>query len=731
MTKIYHNDGNGEFHAISTSLPGVEGSAAWGDYDNDGRLDILLSGTGLSSGFVKLYHNDGNGAFHEVSTGIGSVEGGSVAWGDYDNDGRLDILLNGSVDDACVSEIYLNDGNGAFHEVSPQPLAAQSAAVAWGDYNRDGKLDALFSGSLPDLQSAPGQYSTNDTTLVYPNGSDAVNTVPDAPAGLTATAMSPTSVSLSWTAPHDAQTPAGGLTYNLRVGTTPGGDDIVAPPSDADGLQLVAQRGMIQGTTWTLTGLTPDKTYYWSVQAVDTSFDGSPFAAEKSVMAGAAISSVVVAEASTPKNGILESSDSLKITWAASSSLGIASQSVQIDGSIVTPINGPYGGLYYYCQVAKRGVGTHSYKITLTDKKGASVSSTGTFPVVAPLPPAISAVVVAEASTPKNGILESNEPLIITWAGTSSLGIAAQTLSVDGKATAAINGPYAGLYYGCTIGIQSAGSHQYVIAATDSKGGTFSLTGAFTVAASQAATPTVSSVVVAEAAAPKNGTLESSDQLVITWAATGQPAIASQSVVIDGRRMTTIGGPYSHLYYSCSIGARSAGTHTYAITATNTSGFSSTNSGTFSVAASTTVPVSIGSVVAAEAVAPRDGHSVADGIAGDHLGRVVQRQDRVADVDHRRPHDFIGLRSLRRTVLLRSDRRWSAGSHAYTITSTDSKGISATCSGTFLVTASTGSAGKMAGGGAIGRGDLLAAVMREMENGRGDQASDDLLDAVL
>ncbi len=102
-------------------------------------------------------------------------------------------------------------------------------------------------------------------------------------------------------------------------------------------------------------------------------------------------------------------------------------------------------------------------------------------------PPTITSVVAAEA-TPQNGILESNEKLVITWAATSTLGIASQTMTVDGKTISPINDPYGGLNYSCPIGIWSTGSHTYAITATDSTGVSSNSTGTFVVVA-QPATP--------------------------------------------------------------------------------------------------------------------------------------------------------------------------------------------------------------------------------------------------
>ncbi|MBK8552308.1 MAG: VCBS repeat-containing protein [Ignavibacteria bacterium] len=74
------------------------GSAAWGDNDNDGDLDILSNGhDGLNVNSI-VYRND-SGSFVNINAGLSPAGYGSaVAWGDYDNDGDLDILLSGRID---------------------------------------------------------------------------------------------------------------------------------------------------------------------------------------------------------------------------------------------------------------------------------------------------------------------------------------------------------------------------------------------------------------------------------------------------------------------------------------------------------------------------------------------------------------------------------------------------------------------------------------------------------
>jgi len=112
LSRIYHNNGNGTFTDIGAGLtPVTWGSVAWGDYENDGDLDLLLTGYGDIPGTTqvsKVYRNDG-GVFTDISAGlIGVGNYSSGVWGDYDNDGRLDILLIGDNSSGYVTRIYRN-----------------------------------------------------------------------------------------------------------------------------------------------------------------------------------------------------------------------------------------------------------------------------------------------------------------------------------------------------------------------------------------------------------------------------------------------------------------------------------------------------------------------------------------------------------------------------------------------------------------------------------------------
>jgi hypothetical protein len=149
VSKVYRNDGGGVFSDAGAALTGVSDSAvAWGDYDNDGDLDILLTGGADGSPLSIVYRNDTPSGFTDIGAGLTGVMKGSVAWGDYDNDGDLDILLTG----AHHSKVYRNDGGGTFTNIGAGLTGVKDSSVAWGDYDNDGDLDILLTGQwLPDI----------------------------------------------------------------------------------------------------------------------------------------------------------------------------------------------------------------------------------------------------------------------------------------------------------------------------------------------------------------------------------------------------------------------------------------------------------------------------------------------------------------------------------------------------------------------------------------------------
>jgi hypothetical protein len=99
-------------------------------------------------------------------------------------------------------------------------------------------------------------------------------------------------VKLSWSQATDDHTPSNGLNYNIRVGSAPGGVDIVSPEADVvTGYRRVVAIGNAQERLFSLlTNLSGGK-YYWSVQAIDTAFAGGAFANESTFVVPPSISS--------------------------------------------------------------------------------------------------------------------------------------------------------------------------------------------------------------------------------------------------------------------------------------------------------------------------------------------------------------------------------------------------------------------------------------------------------
>ena len=168
ISKIYQNNGDNTFtEQTSIALTGVsDASIAWGDYDNDGDLDILLTGSTSTGGISKIYRNNGDNTFTEqTSIALTGVYSGSAKWGDYDNDGDLDILLTGYTGTGSTSKIYRNNGDNTFTEQTSIALTGVywSSAV-WGDYDNDGDLDILMTGD----GQAPEVYPKYTAIIILP-----------------------------------------------------------------------------------------------------------------------------------------------------------------------------------------------------------------------------------------------------------------------------------------------------------------------------------------------------------------------------------------------------------------------------------------------------------------------------------------------------------------------------------------------------------------------------------
>src|SRR6185436_18674896 len=102
-TQLLHNVNFGAA-LVPHALPGpvlTNGSGAWADFDNDGDLDLAICGNYVSNGALvvatRLLRNDGAGGFIDLNAGLTGLAYGDLAWGDFDNDGRVDLFITGTV----------------------------------------------------------------------------------------------------------------------------------------------------------------------------------------------------------------------------------------------------------------------------------------------------------------------------------------------------------------------------------------------------------------------------------------------------------------------------------------------------------------------------------------------------------------------------------------------------------------------------------------------------------
>jgi hypothetical protein len=172
----------------------------------------------------------------------------------------------------AIAKVYRNDGGGVFTDIGAGLTGVYDSSVAWGDYDNDGDLEILLTGNDSDLSSI---------TKVYRNDAATANVIPGAPASLAAT-VDLDQITLSWAAASDTETPPAGLTYNLRVGTSPGASDVMSPMAAGSGHRLIPAMGNAQHGVKAILKSLPLGTYYWSVQAIDSAFAGSAFPAGRS-----------------------------------------------------------------------------------------------------------------------------------------------------------------------------------------------------------------------------------------------------------------------------------------------------------------------------------------------------------------------------------------------------------------------------------------------------------------
>jgi enediyne biosynthesis protein E4 len=211
---LYHNNGDGTFTDL-TITAGVGGggwstSAGWIDYDRDGRLDLFVGRYvewDFDAGSVYcgdtrpgnraychpdtfksatniLYHQRADGSFEDVSAKSGIEEPAGkalgVAFGDFDNDGFMDIFV---ANDSVRQSLYHNKGNGTFEDIAVSSGAGYDEngktyagmGVAAGDYDNDGYPD-IFITTLSN-ERYPLYHNDRDLSFTYATNSTGVGRI--------------------------------------------------------------------------------------------------------------------------------------------------------------------------------------------------------------------------------------------------------------------------------------------------------------------------------------------------------------------------------------------------------------------------------------------------------------------------------------------------------------------------------------------------------------------------
>ena len=227
-------------------------------------LGVLIQGKSLQASFSSYNTSD-----YDFS-GIKALYSGDITAGDFDNDGRLDVVVTGE-DDNGVATTELYSEVGSKHELYDYPFAGLRQSTAeWVDYDMDGDLDLFVMGIS----------GTGVKTILYETEiENKANTAPPAPTNLKANDLGFGVVSLEWDAPKDDF--SDNIGYIVRLGTTPGGSELSNTESDLrTGTRLISKAPSININRYELQ-LDPGN-YYWSVQAVDNGLKGGSFALEGS-----------------------------------------------------------------------------------------------------------------------------------------------------------------------------------------------------------------------------------------------------------------------------------------------------------------------------------------------------------------------------------------------------------------------------------------------------------------
>ncbi len=269
---VYTNNGKGEFSQIEDKAGLMNhGNMSFGDIDNDGYVDFAITGTDVVPlEQTKIYINNKDGTFTEINTPtVQDAYNGDAVLGDINNDGYLDLIVTG-YRFGFHSYVYTNNGSGDFNrDFSSSLTGIYVAKSALGDIDKDGDLDLFQTG-----KHETGNPGGDPDTWIYTNGETTVNNIPTPPT-IFNSKYSNGQLILLWNAGNDIETPNISLTYNIVVGTASNNYNIISKVNYTPG---PGNCGMNKKCILNL----PIGDYFWKVQTIDSVYARSVYSAEQS-----------------------------------------------------------------------------------------------------------------------------------------------------------------------------------------------------------------------------------------------------------------------------------------------------------------------------------------------------------------------------------------------------------------------------------------------------------------
>jgi len=183
---MYHNDGNGTFTQIlagpNVNDGGYSETASWGDYNNDGLVDLYVANSG-GPRINYLYKNTGNGQFVKITAGPQSANVGTsrgVNWVDYDDDGDLDLFVanESNENEFLYKNMLIESGIDTFQRITTGPLVNVGLASwsgSWADYDNDGDKDVFVANWVGQasrlfVNNANGTFTPDTADPIHSDG---------------------------------------------------------------------------------------------------------------------------------------------------------------------------------------------------------------------------------------------------------------------------------------------------------------------------------------------------------------------------------------------------------------------------------------------------------------------------------------------------------------------------------------------------------------------------------